>query len=211
MRITPLRIGLQALLCLWLSGCATAPLETFYTLAPLPEAARNSGATTKQSPVIGIGPVSFPAFLDRSQLVVRSGSSALTLDELHRWGGSLQDDFQRVLGENLAYLLGTNRILLRTSEVSYPVDFRVAVDVLRFEGTNRGQAELKARWTVLNPYTEEVLLVKEGYYRVKAVSTEPAAIVDAMGRALGDFSRELADSIRTIPKPKPPQVEPLTD
>jgi len=208
MRNNPLRIGIPVLLGLCLAGCATTPPAAFYTLAPLPGAAKSGSVATKQAPAIGIGPVSFPAFLDRAQLVVRSGSSALSLDELHRWGGSLQDDFPRVLGENLAYLLSTNRILLSTSEVRYPVDYRVTVDVLRFEGTDRGEAELKVRWAVLDPYTEEILSVRDGFYRDRATTAGPAAMVDAMSRTLGDFSRELAESIRVIPKPKRPPVEP---
>jgi len=200
-------IFLSALLGILLAGCGTTPPAAFYTLAPLPAAETGNGAVTEQSPAVGVGPVSFPAFLDRAQLVARSGSSELTVDELHRWGGSLQDDFPRVLGENLAHLLGTSRILLYSAEVPYPVDFRVAVDVLRFETTQRGEAVLKARWALLDPYTGEALQVKEETYRATAASGEPAALVDAMSRALGDFSRKVADAIRERPRPRRPARE----
>jgi uncharacterized protein len=197
------RFLLPALLGISLAGCATTPPSSFYTLATLP-AAKTSAAVTGQSPAIGVGPVGFPAFFDRSPLVTRSGSSELTVDELHRWGGSLQDDFPRVLGENLAHLLGTSRVLLQTAEVRYPVDFRVAVDVLRFEATEQGKAVLKVRWALLDPYTEEALSVNEASYRAKTASDKPAALVEAMSRALGDFSRDVAGAIRGRPKPRPP-------
>jgi len=96
----------------------------------LPAAKTRSAATIRQSPATGIGPVSFPAFLDRPQLVTRGVPTELWMDELNRWVGSLQDDFPRVPGENLGYLLGTSRILTETADVRYPVDFRVAVDFL---------------------------------------------------------------------------------
>ncbi len=160
-----------------------------------------------QSPAIGVGPVSFPAFLDRTQLVARSGSIVLNVDELNRWGGSLQDDFPRVLGENLAHLLGTSRVLLNTADVRYPLDFRVVADVLRFEGTDRGEVVLKVRWILLEPYTEQVLLVREGNYRATAVNAEPAAMVAAMGQALGDLSREVAEAIRSHLRSGRPRAE----
>jgi uncharacterized lipoprotein YmbA len=202
-----LHMGFMALLGAALAGCATTPPASFYTLAPLPAAEADSAAVTSQSPAIGVGPISFPAFLDRAQLVGRSGASELTVDELHRWGGSLQDDFPRVLGENLAHLLGTARILLHSAEVRYPIDFRVAVDVLRFETTEKGEAVLKVRWAVLNPHTEEALLVRERNYRAATESREPSASVDAMSRVLGDFSRDVASTLRRRPRPKSPIVE----
>jgi hypothetical protein len=203
-----LGIWTPAWLGIWLAGCATTPPSTFYTLEPLPAARLGSGTEVRQSPAIGIGPVSLPTFLDRPQLVTRSGSSRLAVDELHRWGGSLLDDFPRVLGENLAYLLGTSRILLPAAEVRYPVDFRVAVDVLRFEATVQGEAVLKVRWALLDPYTEEALLVQGHSYRSQAASTEPAALVEAMSRALGDFSREVAAALQARPRPRRPANEP---
>lgn len=207
MRTHALRTWLWTLLSIWLTGCATTPPAAFYTLAPLPAAERGNSTAMGQSPAIGVGPINFPVFLERAQLVARSGSSLLTVDELHRWAGSLQDDFPRVLGENLAHLLNTSRVLLHTAEVRYPLDFRVVADVLRFEGTAQGEAVLKVRWAVLDPYSEAALLVREGSYRSRAGSSEQAAMVEAMSRALGDFSREVAEGIQRLPRPKRPPPE----
>jgi hypothetical protein len=54
-------------------------------------------------------------------------------------GGTLQDDFLRVWSENLAYLVGTNRILIFPTEVRFPLDFRITADMLTF-GTPAGGA-----------------------------------------------------------------------
>ena len=133
MKMQTLRRWLWALLSIGLAGCATAPPAVFYTLTPLPEVDKADGVTAGQSLAIGIGPVSFPTFLDRAQLVARGGVGRLTVDEQHRWAGSLEDDFSRVLGENLAHLLATSRILPHTAEVRYPLDFRLVADVLRWQ------------------------------------------------------------------------------
>lgn len=188
------------LLSIWvaaaLAGCASTPPSSFYTLAPLPAPKGGQASPLAQSPAIGVGPISFPAFLERDQMVSRSGDAGLTVNELHRWGGSLEDDFRRVLGENLTQLLGTSRVLSYSGELRYPVDYRVAVDVLSFEGTAQGEAVLKVRWALLGPDADRVLLVREGSYSAKAQSPDPAAMVEAMSRALGAFSRDLAEAIR---------------
>jgi hypothetical protein len=58
------------------------------------------------------------------------------------------------------------------------------------------------RWVLLDPYPEDALLVKENSYQVTAASGEPASLVEAMSRVLGDFSRDVANAIRGLPRPR---------
>ncbi len=208
---------------LLLTGCATSPPSSFYTLTPIPEAAGRSADIDGGALSVGIGPVTFPQFLDRPQIVTRDGSNRLALDEFHRWGGTVQDDFLRVWGENLAHLLGTSRILVFPSEVRMPLDFRVSAEVVAFEGTPDGQAVLKVRWVVMDPYLERALAVREDVYRSPIGRATPSggsdavgpsavaddahqAVVAAMSRCLGDFSLDVASVLRSLPKPAPPSV-----
>jgi hypothetical protein len=203
-------IALAALLS---AGCASTPPSTFYVLTPLPEAAERPAPLAGGGLAVGLGPVTFPEYLDRPQIVSRSGDNRLTVDELQRWGGSLQDDFPRVLSQNLGHLLGTSRVLIYPSEVRLPVDFRVTAEVLAFEADPAGEARLRVRWTVLDPYTEAVLAVRETGYRSQAKTTGQEsgkeAIVAALSENLGAFSRDLAVVLRTLPKPnRPPRDYP---
>ncbi|MBS1201851.1 MAG: hypothetical protein H6R22_360, partial [Chromatiaceae bacterium] len=116
------RLGL--VLGLGILGCASSPPSSFYTLSPLP-AAQGRASLADGAIGIGLGPVTFPVFLDRPQIVTRDPANRLALDEFHRWGGTLQDDFLRVWSENLSHLVGTSRIVIFPSEVRYPLDFRV--------------------------------------------------------------------------------------
>jgi uncharacterized lipoprotein YmbA len=188
-------------------GCATTPPSTFYVLTPLPEAAARTAPLTGGRLAVGVGPVTFPDYLDRPQLVSRAGSNRLALDELQRWGGSLQDDFPRVLSENLAYLLGTSRVLIYPSDVRLPMDLRVVAEVLAFEADASGDAVLRVRWSVLDPYTEAVLAVRETGYRSQAKGEGQEAVVAALSETLGAFSRDVAEVLRALPKPRPPAPE----
>ena len=194
-----------------MAGCATPP-SSFYLLTPSPAITRQPAEPGHDGLTIGLGPVAFPQFLDRPQIVAREGSNRLALDELHRWGGSLQDDFLRVWSENLAASLGTGRIVVMPGEVRLPLDFRIVATVLGFEGTAGREAVLKVRWTVLDGQRERVLVVREDRYaRPVREGGGAEALVAAMSECLGAFSRDVAEVVRGLPKPVPlpSAVEPL--
>jgi uncharacterized lipoprotein YmbA len=191
-----------SILFLTSAGCATAP-SSFYTLTPIRHGAADKAALADGGMAVGVGPVRFPEFLDRPQIVSRAGQSRLALDEFHRWGGSLQDDFLRVLGENLGQLLGTSRILVEPAEARFPLDFRVIADVLSFEGSASGEAVLKVRWAVLDPYLDQAMLVRENSYRSRAGNADQEAMIAALSETLGAFSRDVADQLRRMPKTTP--------
>jgi uncharacterized lipoprotein YmbA len=207
---------------LLLASCASSPPSSFYTLSPLAAAGGPDADIHGGSLAIGIGPVTFPQFLDRPQIVTRDSANRLALDEFHRWGGTIQDDFLRVWSENLGFLLGTSRVLAAPSEVRIPLDFRIAAEVLAFEGIPGNEAVLKVRWSVLDPYLERTLASREDVYRcpvrgaapspvrgaARLLGTETAgadhqAVVAALSECLGDFSRDVAEVVRALPRPAP--------
>ena len=199
--------ALALALVLVLAGCATSPPSSFYTLTPLPRSAAEAPPRAGGL-ALAVGPVTFPAFLDRPQIVSRDGTNRLALDEYHRWGGSIQDDFLRVWSENLAILLGTSRVLTFPAEVRYPVDFRVSAQVLSFEGEAGsqagGEALLKVRWTILDGIREQVVVVEESSYRSRlSAPGGQEALVAAMSETLGAFSRDVAERLRRMPRPAP--------
>jgi len=206
----------HALALLLLSACASTPPSTFYTLTPIPEAAGRAGDIAGGDISVGLGPVSFPQFLDRPQIVLRDAANQLEVNEFHRWGGAVQDDFLRVWGENLGYLLGTSRVVLFPSESRAPLDFRVPAEVLAFEGSATGAAVLKVRWSVMDDRERRNIIAREDAYScpirgvaagndVQATAAARyAAVVAAMSQCLGDFSRDVASALAALPKPQPP-------
>ncbi|EXJ13383.1 PqiC family protein [Imhoffiella purpurea] len=185
-----------------LLGCASTPPSSFYTLAPMAPAA-GEAERSWQALSVGLGPVTFPVFLDRPQIVARETGNRLMIDEYHRWGGTLQDDFLRVWSENLGRLLGSSRILVLPSDIRYPLDYRVGAEVLAFEGTERGEAVLKVRWVVLEPARDRVLLVREDRYARpwSGAETDRDALIEALSGVLADFSRDVARALSALPPP----------
>jgi uncharacterized protein len=188
-----------------LAGCATSPPSTFYTLTAMREMP-GLGGPSRAGLGVGLGPVQFPQFLDRPEVVTRDAGNRLAIDDFHRWGGTLQDDFLRVWAENVSSLLESTTVFVVPSDVRYPLDFRVTANVLAFEGTFDGAAVLRARWAVLDHQTDEVLRVEEtAYRRPLAEPRDEGALIAAMSAVLGDFSRDVAATLQRLPKPRRPQ------
>lgn len=181
-------------------GCAgKSPPAEFYTLNAITRAEVRVPADPGQEGIaIAVGPAAFPEFLDRPQIVTRTGPHKLEVDEVHRWGGSLQGDFIRVLGENLSILLGTSRLVLYPAEERFPVTYRLVLDVQQFEGSRDGDVMLNVRWTLLGPRGGDALLVRQSLIRASVASTDYDALVSAKSRALATLSREIAGAIERL-------------
>jgi uncharacterized lipoprotein YmbA len=147
---------------------------------------------------IGVGPIKLPEHLDRPQIVTRTSRNALELAEFDRWAGSLQDDFSRVLAENLSILLSTDRISVYPWRKSVPIEYRVVVDVTLFDGRLGESASLIARWTVFRGHDKKVLFMQTSRISEPAGAQGYGAMVAAQSRALGHLSREIAKAIKTI-------------
>jgi len=177
----------------WLTGCASSQQAQFYTLSPVssPSAAPLAGCS------VSVGPVSVPDVVDRQQIVVRTGPNQVTMDEFNRWASPLRGDIARVVAENLVSMLGTPQVTVFPQTSAAGVDYRVAVDALRFDSAPGGAATLDALWTIRSAKPEQT---RSGRTSV----TEPAqgggynAIVAAHSRALGKMSTDIAAAIREM-------------
>jgi len=193
------RSGVVATLVAWsglVAACAGGGAE-FYTLTP---AAPPPIPALASDPELGllVGPVAFPRYLDRPELVARDGEHALQISDDHRWGGSLRDDISRALGADLGARLGTPRVAVHPAAPSFPVRYRVRVDIQEFGGVRGGNVTLRARWSVAPGDSEEALAVED------AVLTEPTsddswdAYVAAHEALLSDLGRGIAERIAQL-------------
>ena len=128
------------------TGCGTTPPSRFYTLTGTAGTGTATPAVASSSTVsVAVGTVTVPATVDRPQIVVNTGPNQVGLDEFNRWASPLQSNIQRTVAENLVALLGSARV---TQFLSPDSDFRVAIEVQRFESTPGESAVLDAAWVV---------------------------------------------------------------
>jgi uncharacterized protein len=180
---------------LTLAGCADTPPTRFYTLSSLADAPGGTPPANLPELTVGVGPVTLPPYLDRPQLVTRAGGNRMVLADFDSWVEPLQGMFARVLGENLALLLGTDDVLTLPQRRDFILDRQVEVDVTRFDVDTSGNAVLDARWWVLDQDGEKVLRSGRSTISEPANADDYTAAAGALSDALGAMSQEIAHAI----------------
>jgi uncharacterized lipoprotein YmbA len=196
-----LTLSLLALAACLKLGEGQTPSSTFYQLNPI-GVSSGEGQIEEgdQGLAIAVGPVDFPDYLNRPQMVIRQNQNELELDEFHRWAGPLKENFSSVLEENLSILLSSDRIAVFPWSRFVPTDYQVAVRVIRFDGRPGESASLVARWSILKRQTKEAIVVKSSSFSEPADKYGYKALVLAQSRTVEALSREIAATIKDMPR-----------
>ncbi len=178
------------------AGCfGTTPPAVFYSLSPIGDTASIQPPAAERMIAIGIGPVKFPDELDRAAIVTRSGRNRLEVNSFRRWGGSLEKNFTRVMEENLALLVKTDRVMTRPWERYFQPDVRLALDIRQFDGRLGEYASLNVTWMIIGPEGDAPLLVRRTIIQEAVADASYDALVDAQSRAVARLCREIAEAL----------------
>jgi len=179
------------------SGCiGRTPQAIYYTLTPLKgESAALPSAVLQDNMFITIDSVKFPDELARPSIITRSGPNQLAVDEFHRWAGRLEKNFTRVMAENLAYLLKTDRVMVGVRGRGYRPDVRITIDIREFTGQLGEYALLSATWSVFFKATDLPPIVHRSVVREPVSDQSYDALVAAQSRAVFTLSREIAGAV----------------
>ena len=179
---------------LW--GCVNTQPTHFYLLRAMDSSTHSAMLDTKKSGVsLGLGPISFPKYLDRPHIVTRISSHEINLAEFHKWAEPLKENVTNVLKENLSALLSTDRIVQYPWKRSNLPDYQLSLDVIQLDGTKSQEAMLKVRWTLMENDGKHVLQKKTSQFSEIVRGPKYEDLVEAMSRILATFSQEIADAI----------------
>src|SRR5208283_1800962 len=203
LRVTLLLASLIAAGC---SPLAPLPNHTrFFMLSPL---ARDSSAQSAkpldQQLSIGVGPIGFPDYLKRYEVVTRTADTRIDVSEENRWAGPLDKNFTRVLSENLSTLLNTQRVQFYPWNRITPVDYQVVINVEQFDSDSK-QATLIARWSIRDGHDGKEL------YATETTSNAPVAggaegPSAALSATVANLSREIAAQLTNLGQHPRPSV-----
>ena len=182
-------------------GCAGSAPSKFYTLSPMPVTDAKVGKEADGRPVaVALGPVRLPYYLARKEIVTRTDAHRIDVAENEFWGGSLQDDFSRTLLENLTLLLAEDRVTLYSWPGGGRGDYRVAVDVIRFDGSRGGEIVLLTKWVIRNGQDNKEVRSRNSRIRETVNGQSYEALVGGMSRAVARLSREIGEDIKALPR-----------
>ncbi len=190
--------------CSYIAKAILAPqkdISKFYLLTPTndtPATTTAAAQTASVDYVIGLGPIKLPPYLDRPEIVTRAAPNRIELSKEDRWGESIQNGFTSVMLRDLLAQTGTARIIVFPWYNTVHVDMQVQIDVYRFETDTEGNAQLSAKWTILDTTGKNIL------YTVETRLTQPSKPGDttdaaaALSRTVGDLSSQIANMLQQL-------------
>ena len=183
----------------FVAACSTTPPVAYYTLNTLPEMQQEIPAAVMDDTLaIGVGPVEFPKFLDRPQIVTRKSQNQIEVSEFHRWAGSFPGDFSRVLAKNISILLPSDRVAVYPWGEQFSPTYRVKLDVEQFDGQLGERVVLDVTWMVTDQEGTKKLVVRKSLIEEPVSDKNYEALVEAKSNALTTLSRTIVEEIRRL-------------
>lgn len=182
---------LAILTAVLVNACGSSAKTYYYTLQ---SSAISVAASRSNIDSIAITALSLPEIVDRSQLVLRSGDTQLLINDNHRWGQPLKSELTRNLAAHLAQETGVARILLPGQTGHDEAEYKITIDILRFDSVPGTAAIIEASWSVRrkgSPPQNGQTLLREA---VNDVGYD--TLVTAHGRALARLGRSIAEMIK---------------
>ena len=187
---------LAAILCLAVTACSKSPESRLYLLHP-PAADGKPVTEASRAPMIFVDPVTVSPYFDRSQLVTRVDGTRVQFAEFDVWAELVSGLITRKLVDELATHFDPDTTMATPRRRFVEPDYRVLVEIIRFDADSAGTVTLDARWTVLAGADER--FVETGRERVEETVADPASFderVAALSGTLAVLSERVATKIR---------------
>ena len=181
------------------AGCGTPAKLNYYTLSAQP-ASPPAVASASRALNVYVGPITIPEAVDRPQMVMRIDANRVELVELERWAEPLKAAIPRFIADTLARELATSTVMTSRQSATLTFDYRVAVDVQRFDFSAGDGAAIDALWTIRTA-SETVPRTGRSEAREPTAARDSQAMAAAQSRALEKVAREIAAAIRGMERP----------
>ena len=178
-----------------LAGCGKSAPTHFYSLSTAGAPASAAEAPAGPCLSLGVGPVEFPAYLDRSQVVTKIGQNQMHVGDFEQWIEPLRDNFQRALTENLGRLVCAKPLVTYPWPVGGHPDRQIVVQVANFDGTLGQEVWLRVSWSILDADNKQ-LVWRTAEYREPVAGPDYASLAAAQSRLVEKFAKDVAGSLR---------------
>ena len=144
---------------------------------------------------LGVGPIAISGYIDRPQMVTKTDTAELRLEEFARWAEPVDEMFTRTLAQNIRVLTNSQEIHSHPWSNLVEFDYRVGAKVIRFENNLQGDALLVVHWGLFDANDTDEIKITHSEYRAAAVDPSYPARVDALNDTLAQFARDIVASL----------------
>ena len=158
----------------------------------------NQTLEVDEGPLIGLGPIRLPDYLDRFQMVVAVSENKYKLIDGHRWAEKLDQNISLALFKTLPSQLGTDRMIRFPWAQRPGVDFQIKIDILELNIDEKGQSQLIVQWSIKSK--DETILNKRSSFTAQASTTDIDKMVQAQSECLTKLGQEIVSSLKPLLK-----------
>ena len=178
-------------------GCAKSskPVE-YYMLDASVGIDNNQTLKGDEGPMIGLGPIRLPEYLDRFQMVVAVSENKYKLIDGHRWAEKLDQNISLALFKTLPSQLGTDRMIRYPWPQRPGVDFQVKIDILELNIDQDGRSQLVAQWLIKSK--DKTILNKRSTFTAQASTTDIDKMVQAQSECLTKLGQEIVVNLKPL-------------
>lgn len=186
------------------SGClGRSPEPRLFALGSTPHPA---DAPLDSELAVLVGPVRFPRYLERPQLVRRLEGGELDLDEFNRWAGSFEENVVRALSLDLASRLRSDRVVAYPSTPPFALAYRVRIHFDELVVGPDDVLRMRSRWSIRHGQSDDPPRIGRtdldrpvAGRSIQAVVAAHEAAVAALGEALSREIEGLEDPGKSAP------------
>lgn len=164
------------------------------------EASAPPRTPTRAAPAIAIARPSLPPYLERSELITRTGDGRLEIHEKDLWSEPLDAGIARVMADNIRRLTGSTNVQPSDSFITRDYSSLVEVRIERFDPEPDGSLLLQCTWKLqpigggdADPKSFRTTVPVTG--GSDSASGNMSGRIKAMNEALAQLSRTIAKGL----------------
>jgi len=190
---------------LLLAACGSTPTQVFDLSPGVPDAPATT-VSARGRPLIWVDKPSVAGYFDRTQMVTRGAGSRISIHEFEVWSDPPADLIQRALVDDLAHRFGADRVTATPVAHYATPGWQVALDVIRFDVDEGGDAVLDARWTLLAGSSDRLAASRRELIEVPSGdAADPAKRVTALREAVAMLGSRIGDAVAAVATPDAPR------
>jgi uncharacterized lipoprotein YmbA len=178
-----------------LAGCASSPPVRYYGLSPVAASADKVSGDE----IVGLGPLDFPDYLNRPQIVLRSSANEFRIGEFDRWAEPIQQTFTRSVASHVDSQLNNAIIVAFPYRDVVSPRYRIIGRVNRFDADETGKTVLVVQWGGGDHEGHSVIASRTSQYETQAADPKDyASIVAALNQTVILFSSDIATALSEL-------------
>lgn len=182
---------------IFMTSCASNQKTFYYALRPA-EGTKIENLPENHSISIGIGPVTFPEWLDQAAVVSYEKDNVLTVPYYHVWAGDLEPMILNVLAANISNITGRQKVFPFPWDNRHRPHYQIRIHIEEFAGTLGGQARLQVKWTLLGNEGKTEKLSQADIMTVALKDQQYETYVAGLNILLANLSKKLAMELNTF-------------